>query len=303
MSYILDALRKAEMERELSRVPGISSRQHFANAVSRFPAKHWLLVAGALLLGMAITWFWIRYDAALQQQTPVSATENEGAGPGAIPVEAGAKDEKKLVKNELADVRPVMRITKSAEATPKSEPAVMDVGPAAPVLAGENMLVTQSASQPDPLPEQQSVAEPDPVMAEAPPQDKSPIRGGAGDVVAMIAAEADRGWVWPAPKKPAQPDPEAVIDDAAADAAKQEGEAEEALPPLLSTLPYRFQSTLPKIVINAQAYADEVADRFVIINMKKYHEGEQTQDGIVVESIGKDFLLLNYQGQPFRLQR
>ena len=75
------------------------------------------------------------------------------------------------------------------------------------------------------------------------------------------------------------------------------------LPPLLSTLPYRFQSTLPKIVINAQAYADIAEERFVILNMKKYREGERTQEGIVIERIGKELLQLNYQGQQFRVQR
>ena len=74
-------------------------------------------------------------------------------------------------------------------------------------------------------------------------------------------------------------------------------------PPFLQTLSYRFQSTVPDLVINAQVYAASPEGRFVILNMKRYNEGQRTQEGVLVESIGPEALVLEYQGQRFRIRR
>jgi general secretion pathway protein B len=50
-------------------------------------------------------------------------------------------------------------------------------------------------------------------------------------------------------------------------------------------------------------YATKPAERFVYINMRKYHEGSTLQEGPVVEHIRRDGVVLKYQGLRFLLPR
>lgn len=335
MSYILDALRKAEMERELSRVPGISSRQQFTDAVSRFPSRHLLLVGATVVFGMSMVWLLTRPDQVHQVQASVPGAED--AGPGITAVGVGVEHEKTSMGNAQPDVRPVRIPAQSADVAPKRLQGAFDAEPAPPVQAGADKLTVQPASKNAPLSQQKATTNADFAALITPPQDEASRQGKrdtADHVVAMIAEEVERDWPVPVsditqpqtvPSVEADTDAEAKVKAdkevesnveigteaktkvdvkaAGVDPVTEADGPEEELPPLLRTLPYRFQSTLPKIVINAQAYADEVEARFVIINMKKYREGERTQEGIVVERIDKEHLVLSYQGQAFRMQR
>lgn len=294
MSYILDALRKAEMERELSRVPGIASRQQFAHAAGRFSPRLWLPLTAALAVGVAASWLLLREEAPFQAQ----AAAVSGAGERA-PMAAAAPP----------PVAPANAAPPAAPPEPLAvlqadeEPMLQAIAPAEapePALQVEAAAVVDEPPAP-PLNERQAI---DDVPAAAEPaQAAAPVKAGSGgvrepaDVVAMIAAEAERGF--PPVERPAQP----ARQQRSGPATPPEAGEEEPLPPLLTTLPYRFQSTVPKIVINAQAYAEEAQARFVIINMNKYQEGQSTPEGIVIERIGKEHLILSYQGQPFRMQR
>jgi len=290
MSYILDALRKAEMERELSRVPGISSRQQFARAVGRFPPRLWLPLTAALAVGVATTWLLLREEAPFQAQAAVVSGAGGSAPMAAAPpppVASAIAAPPAALPEPQADEEPVLPAVAIAEAP-------------APALQAEAAAVADEPQAPPPN-EQQTVDDA-PVVSE-PTQAATPVKAESGgvrepaDVVAMIAAEAERGFL--PVERPAQP----ARQLRPGPATSPEAGGEEVLPPLLTTLPYRFQSTVPKLVINAQAYAEEAEARFVIINMNKYQEGQSTPEGVVIESIGKEHLILSYQGQPFRMQR
>lgn len=323
MSYILDALRKAEMERQLSRVPGISSRQHLTNAANRFPRKQWLLVGAAVVFGMTVTWLFTRHNAILQQQTSIVAAED--ASPEVDATATVSEQGQMPVRTSLPDLRAVSVEQPFASVT-KRVTAVNDAVQAN-VRKETDMLVPPPNVIP--VPEKSSPAMPEKVLPTIVQEGETPVQGvkDSGDVASMIAEEIERDWPVPVPAQTAQPVTavraekvlaehvvpiKEVTQQTQPDAGPINGDVipvsetpvqEATLPPLLSTLPYRFQSTLPKLVINAQAYADEVEARFVIINMKKYHQGERTREGILVESIGKGNLTLSYQGQAFRMLR
>jgi len=74
-------------------------------------------------------------------------------------------------------------------------------------------------------------------------------------------------------------------------------------PPLLTTLSSQFQSMVPKMAINAQVYSEQPQRRFVIINMKRYNEGQNTAEGVNVVSIRQNDIIFAYQGQRFRIGR
>jgi hypothetical protein len=60
---------------------------------------------------------------------------------------------------------------------------------------------------------------------------------------------------------------------------------------------------LPELHLDVHVYATKAGDRFVYINMRKYHEGSSLPEGPVVEHIRRDGVVLNYQGLRFILPR
>jgi general secretion pathway protein B len=61
--------------------------------------------------------------------------------------------------------------------------------------------------------------------------------------------------------------------------------------------------TLPDLHLDVHVYATRAADRFVYINMRKYREGAALPEGLTVEHIRRDGVVLNYQGVRFLLPR
>ncbi len=73
--------------------------------------------------------------------------------------------------------------------------------------------------------------------------------------------------------------------------------------PTINELNLTGAQALPELHLDVHVYASRPADRFVYINMRKYHEGAALQEGPVVERIRRDGVVLNYQGLKFVLPR
>lgn len=71
----------------------------------------------------------------------------------------------------------------------------------------------------------------------------------------------------------------------------------------LRSLPMDFQQGLPELVVNIHVYAAEELNRILYINNRSYRRGEQVQDGIIVEEIVPDGVVLQFRGQRFKLPR
>ncbi|KAB7623713.1 general secretion pathway protein GspB [Alkalilimnicola sp. S0819] len=72
--------------------------------------------------------------------------------------------------------------------------------------------------------------------------------------------------------------------------------------PLLSELPQRVRAGIPPIPVNIHVYAPEPASRFVLIDMRRYTEGDTLHNGPRLEAITADGLVLEHQGRRFRIQ-
>ena len=212
MSYILDALKKAEQERDLGRVPRLETVQD--NAPRRSRALLWL-VAGVLLVNVAVLIWWLRPGAHSDVATPVRQAP-----------------------------LPAMQPPRIAPSAPAAPPVTRMPSPAivAPPVAAS------------------------PVMP-APP--RTPVT----TPVAPVA---------PAPEI-AKPAVTSV--------------------PLLRELPADFRANVPPMSLDVHVYAPSATDRFVLVNMKKYHEGDQLAEGPRIEEITEEGLVLSYQGQLFRIAR
>ena len=73
--------------------------------------------------------------------------------------------------------------------------------------------------------------------------------------------------------------------------------------PLLNNMARDFQRQIPDLNINVFVYSEVPEERFVIINMVKYKNGQKLRDGPLLGEIRSDSVVLNYRGRDFRLSR
>lgn len=91
--------------------------------------------------------------------------------------------------------------------------------------------------------------------------------------------------------------PEPLLSDEDARADNQE------VLPSISEINLTGAQALPEMHLDVHVYATRAAERFVYINMRKYHEGAVLQEGPILERIRRDGVVLNYQGLRFILPR
>jgi general secretion pathway protein B len=92
-----------------------------------------------------------------------------------------------------------------------------------------------------------------------------------------------------------RPDP--VLTDEAVSA-----ENDEVLPSI-SEVNLTGSEALPELHLDVHVYATKPSDRFVYINMRKYHEGAVLQEGPTLEHVRRDGVVLNFHGVRFVLPR
>ncbi len=132
MSYILDALRKADAERERGHVPGIHAQPVLGGAAAPMPARApaaapWMVSAAlAVLLVLALGWFVLRDGSRGAVETRPAPAAVAPAPTIAAPAPAVAAKDEPL---------PVIRRTLPATPVPAPAPAPMAQAGAKPAVA------------------------------------------------------------------------------------------------------------------------------------------------------------------------
>ena len=75
------------------------------------------------------------------------------------------------------------------------------------------------------------------------------------------------------------------------------------VPPFLSELDYDFRRRVPDININVFVYSEIKADRFIMIDMKKYLPGQQLDSGMKLKEIRLNSIVVEYKNRVFQVQR
>ena len=227
MSFILDALKKSEIERQRQSAPGLIDNTT-AQRRNRLPV--WAVALGVLL---AVNLIVLAFTLS-RKSTPATHA------------------------SRTAD-------TVSAPNANAAPPVPQHFSPldSAPVYAPEIPV----AAPDSPAPAQSLVTRIGPI-------------GGSGST--------------PAHREP-RPDP--LLTDENANAENQE------VLPSISEISLNGAQALPELHLDVHVYATKPAERFVYINMRKYHEGTAMQEGPTVERIRRDGVVLNYQGLRFILPR
>ncbi len=249
MSYILDALNKAERERKRGAAPAVEGSSTPVAGVP--PGNPWLWIAllavvfNALLAGLLV---WS------------SLNKKETAPPAPVALETP----------EASDA-PEAATTTAASSIPETAPPPVVEEPK-PVPPPDPLANIQPAK---PIVTPQSL----PLMTDAELQQQA----RAKEMEEQSAREKAEAPVAPPPEPPvAKFPPLSEI-------------------PLQIELRPEIQQALPPIRVDVHVYDDTPDSRFVMINLHRYHEGEDIAAGLRLERITKEGMVLSYRGERFRV--
>jgi len=265
MSYILDALRKSDQQRQRGAAPTLQMVPPAAvEPKRRAYLSYGLLAAVLLAAGIAIGW--------------LRPWQAEPSPP---------------VANVVA-ARP------SAASLSQPVPARSEIA-SAPAPAPQNATpAAQIASAPAPLPAQASAPAPAPVRAQSPALVTAPAqlpapaaresRPPAG--AKHAAAGKPRETAASASQKATAPEPPPAT------ASAESAPAQNIV--LLADLPLALQQELPPMTVSVHAYSARPADRMVGINNRMLREGDEVVPGLKLEQITPEGMVFGYKGYSFR---
>lgn len=261
MSYILEALKKSQQERELGRVPTLDANLYPApEAAAR--SNPWSLAA----VGLAMLAVIIALYAALRDDPLVPVVESE----------LGASGKGKTVSESPREVPPGV-VASGAAVEPGASAA--EPGADAGVQTAETAELEPPVEPVAALPPPRRMPPPEPrsaVDARIPP--RSTGSAVPEDIRAEIEAFKDevRGG------RPAQPARPAA-----------------AVPPEQLRLPPDVEARAPAFLMTVHVYDEDPSKRFVLINALKTREGERTREGLVLEQILPNGAVLSFKGHKF----
>lgn len=265
MSYILEALKKAEQANEYGQVPGID-RLH--DQAPRRPKRRWrwVLVAALLLNALFVAGLWWQRGSDKSDDTTPTARSAE-------PVAEGAQG-RVLVPSPVASRSdPAARV-----GTPALRVETDNAGPPAAASTLPPPVIVRQPLRPLPLP--------DPLPAKTAPLQAKEFPAPAPVPSAVLTVPPDVVQLR-APTPPSPPPAEPAWKRL----------------PLWPLAPEKVRRQVKgRLVMNAHVYSENPEDRFVLVNMKKYREGEQIPEGPNLEEITRDGVILAVPNGRFRLE-
>ena len=277
MSFILNALRKSEQERQSLQPEAVTDRiliNHSEQKQSKSAFFYVVMVVGNILLIAAIAWF---------------------------------------VHKNLIPAAEVVSVATQSLPTPevviKSEPMVTPVP--------HEVVVVPSPPPPAPVPESVSnPLQSDRTAAQANTTsiaewvESQTLKAEPLPVRPVIKNKAENEAVKPAIKVnvSATSKPLASLMPVIKKGIKVGAELPDRVPvkndiPFLSELPYDVRRSVPKLTINVFVYSDDPQESFVMIDMVKVKTGQTIQEGMVLKEIRPDSLVVDYQGRTFQIAR
>jgi general secretion pathway protein B len=266
MSYILEALRRAESERERKRggVPGLHANpvpMPSPDEMGERRGKPWVWVASGLSIGvlLMILWRWWSVEPLIDEGALARAPVGGNVSQNSADAPAAALP---------APPAPV-------PAPPPAQPAPAPQTAPAPA-PGPKAAASGTADKPPrttrPAPPPRSTA-----TAAAPRETQSAPPPQAG-----VPAQGPAQGPAPAPQPPpAAPPPERVR--------------------TLAELPDDLRRSLPQLAFGGSVYSDTPAQRMVILNGQVMREGDAVTDELQIEQIRPRSAVLRMRGQRFEM--
>lgn len=290
MSYILEALKQSQQQRELGEVPTLTAEPFVENrSPSRFnPVLFATLLLALLSVIIALyALFSDRYpgvdnrdgDEKIISLAPVvkAPRHTSPAVPTVLP------DDKVVVRQEGIQInRPEKKVTAkkippAAEVEEIPQKSVEAVSEKA-LIAGTDLVRDEaSAFRAEMLAIKRRLEETHSEMSEV----KKPTG-------------AEKPSITPVPEKSAD-----NTENAAAPSDASGQGVQESHPGTENSLPQGVYTRLPKRKITVHVYSADPSARFVILNSRRMEEGGRTSQGIIVEEILQDGVILSFEEYRF----
>jgi general secretion pathway protein B len=304
MSYILEALRKSQQDREIGRVPTLANQPLTASQDSG--GNPWGLMA-MVLAGLAVA---IALYAALRNAPegmsptpaqPLAVTQAQATGPtpGAAPV-SGTPPPALVATPAPSDpgqapTHAAARLSTSASppATPPAPPApgtaAMPAGQ--PATPAGSPRVSARPAPPASLPAQ--------LPASVDEDIANPETDEAGGESEVGAAGSTRRDGIPDDLRQDIQSFKEQLSGGEGSKTRKKAVAQKQVTPQERRLPHEVEQRLPTFLLTVHIYDAEPTKRFVIIDGRKLRQGESTRNGVLVEEILPDGVALAFEGHPF----
>jgi general secretion pathway protein B len=293
MSFILDALKKSESDRQRQTGPALFEVK-VAPPKARFPV--WAVaIAGLLVINMMIVgWLLLRRSsrgdetAAAAQNTPPAASAPTPAPP--------APNGNTWSPSVATLPPPPTNATPSANGQSNNGAS----GTSAPPST-QSGNAQQSSDMSGPPTQQSSPPAPRsmPPAAQEPGQPPARLSDRDQNEPTLAGTPRDSGA-----DTGASPDDYAPATDPGSSPFKGHvRRGTESGFMLYQDLAVAAGSDLPQLRLDLHVYAAKPQDRFALINMRKLHEGDSLQGGVRVEAITPDGVVMSHNGTKFLLPR
>jgi general secretion pathway protein B len=284
MSFILDALRKAERDRNLGQVPGLQDMA-MASAVSADAARSRSTLRLVVLAVLALIASIAAYLLFRPHATPTAPAATSTAP---APLPAGVVTAR--VRGPAVLPEPSAPVPATVSAAAESVPAppaqvqtdgsgdtntLEETSEAPPAIGSDEMLTSlDDLTEAEAAPTEAVVTAPAGPAA-APPTDADKMQ--AAIQAAIEAAET-------APSTAESPDANAATDTPS-----------DAI--LLDNMPASYRATFPSFEIQVHVWDSDSAKRFVLIDGRRYRDGDTLAAGPKLVRIAQQGLVLDYSGQ------
>jgi len=272
MSLILDALNRSR--REAEQVPGLSSVHPVEGSTIDMTWLPWVLVCALLLSVLVVGWLLFERapHTVAAPVDPTVETAPAAAAPPATPAPAPIPAPSQPVAATASLAQPA-EPAPVAERLPDRDPPP-ELREPAPVDANVAELYRRQEETPDPEPE-----------AEPPPKPALRQRATAGSVA------------------PARQEESVDIDRLVREAREELADAQlsDSDVPFLSVQSQQVKDAIPTIMYLRHDYSGDPASASVVLNGKTLRQGGSV-NGLRVEEILPDSVVLEYQGTRFRLR-
>lgn len=268
MSYILNALRKSERERQAIAPDTVTGRiaihqpsQHKSSAK---------LIAALILVNVCVLVYF-----GFMQTNPPSPER---------PVAA-------VVKPELSLPETTASSAAQSSSAPKTPPPAENIAGKSPATVAALPAKAPTAKKQPVQPVKPAIAPPQPpestkpavIKSETPPSKRiEPLKEAV------------------TPLKPA-PQPIALARNITEQTVRPTPVKNDL--PFLEDLPGEVSRSLPNLPINVFSYSSIPAERFVMIDMVKYVPGQRIKDQLELKEIREDSIVVSYQNRTFKIRR
>lgn len=305
MSYILEAIKKADQKRKLGSVPDVHTIHEIPPLAARKLLWPYIVAVGLFVNVALITWWLHPWEAPAVEKTVTAAVplKKPAAGAGVIPPSSVRKTTKR--ESVAAAPRPVKRPgLKAVSPLPKKLPVVKKAAvktalrrpekPPLPKLtspAGGRVAVSAAGPLPHPAPALRKKPGAAARVRKAAPQPTVPFPAVKSPVTHSAAMERIGGTPLPASGK----------DDHLMEQQRRKKAAALAKIPFLRQLPAEIRARIPEIHISYHAYFFNASRRMVSIDGKIFREGNIIDGDLKLVWITPSGVVLQYKNWQFRV--